>query len=252
MLFPIGDDNRDRHTTPVVNYVLILINVLVFIFWQNFGRDMYATFAYATIPGEILTGDDIVTPAKLLVDPYTGEEIEMPGLQVTPVPVYVTLITSMFLHGGFAHLLGNMLYLWIFGDNIEHALGHRNYLVFYLLCGVLASLSHVFSTQLLGHDLLIPSVGASGAISGVLGAYILLFPGRSVHVWVLLTVVSLPAFLVVGLWFAFQVFNGLGTLGGEEAAGVAYAAHIGGFVFGLLLVKLFAKPVSKPIKKPFY
>ena len=150
--------------------------------------------------------------------------------------------TPAAMHGGIAHLLGNMLFLWIFGDNIENALGHLKYLLFYLLCGILASLTHVFSTLILGQNLLIPSLGASGAISAVLAGYMLLFPAKGVHVWLFLFfVVTIPAFVVVGLWFVFQVLNGLGTLGGEEAGGVAYAAHIGGFVFGLLLVKKFIK-----------
>jgi membrane associated rhomboid family serine protease len=120
-------------------------------------------------------------------------------------------------------------------------LGHLNYLIFYLLCGVLAGLSHVFSTLYFGQSLLIPSLGASGSISGVLGGYIILFPRRSVHVWVLFTILSVPAFLAVGLWFVFQVINGMGALGGEEAGGVAYAAHIGGFIAGLILVRMFSR-----------
>jgi len=153
------------------------------------------------------------------------------------------------MHGGIAHIAGNMLYLWIFGDNLENAMGHVRYLVFYLLCGILAGLSHVFSAAWLNQSTLVPSLGASGAISGVLGGYILLFPGRSVHVWVILGIISLPAFLVVGLWFVFQLINGMGMLGGNEAAGgVAYAAHIGGFVAGLLLVKLFVRKI--PAMRP--
>jgi membrane associated rhomboid family serine protease len=144
------------------------------------------------------------------------------------------------MHGGIAHIAGNMLYLWIFGDNLENAMGHGKYLMFYLLCGVLAGLSHVISSAYLNQSTLVPSLGASGAIAGVLGGYILLYPRRSVHVWFLFGIISLPAFLVVGLWFVFQLINGMGMLGGEEAAGgIAYAAHIGGFIVGLLLVKLF-------------
>ena len=247
MLLPIGDDNRDRRITPIVNYILIALNIFVFIYWQQWGSDMGFTFAYATVPGEILTGADIVTNDEVLKDPYSGQRIDMPGLQRTPVPVFVTLITSMFMHGGIAHLLGNMMFLWIFGDNLEDRLGHLKYLMFYLLCGILAGLSHVFTTAFLGQNLLIPCLGASGAISAVLGGYMLLFPTRKVHVWIFLFIVSVPAFVAVGLWFVFQVLNGLGTLGGEEAGGVAYAAHIGGFVFGLFLVKMFANPA--PVAK---
>lgn len=246
MLLPIGDDNRDRRTTPIVNYLLIILNIVAFIFWQHWGHDLYTTFAYATIPAEILTGQDIITDSKLMTDPYTGQLFELPGLQPTPIPVFLTLFTSMFMHGGWAHLGGNMLYLYIFGDNLEDELGHFRYLLFYLLCGMLAGLTHVFSTLILGQNLLIPCLGASGAISAVLGGYILLHPGRTVHVWIFLFIVPIPAFIVVGLWFALQVMNGLGTLGGEEAGSVAYAAHIGGFIFGLLLIRLFYRRANRP------
>jgi len=242
MLIPIGDDNSDRHLTPFVNYTLILINIAVFVFLQGLGNDLSFTFAYSTIPAEILSGHDIVTNSQIVQDPLTGQPVEMPGLQPTPVSVYLTLITSMFMHGGIAHIAGNMMYLWIFGDNLENAMGHGRYLAFYLLCGVLAGLSHVFSTAYLNQSGLIPSLGASGAISGVLAGYMLTYPGRSVHVWILLGVVSVPAFMAVGLWFLFQVVNGMGALGGSEAGGIAYAAHIGGFIAGLVLIKFFVRP----------
>lgn len=237
----IGDDNRDRRSTPFINYILIAINIYIFIVHQQWGNDIPFTFAYSAVPGEILSGTDIITQSKTMEDPYTGQVFEMPGLQVTPIPVFLTLITSMFMHGGIAHLFGNMLFLFVFGDNIEDALGHLSYLIFYILCGILAGLSHVFSTSILGHNMLIPSLGASGAISAVLGAYMVMYPRRGVHVWMFLFIFTVPAFLAVGIWFVFQVMNGLGTLGGEEASGVAYAAHIGGFIAGLLLVKMFEK-----------
>lgn len=246
MLLPIGDDNRDRHSTPVVNYVLILLNIFVFVYWQELGSDIPFTFAYSTVPAEILTGQDIVTGSKIIPDPITGDAIVMPGLAVTPIPVYLTLLTSMFMHGGIAHIAGNLLFLWIFGDNLEHRMGRLKYLLFYLLCGVLAGMSHVFSSAYLNQSTLVPSLGASGAISGVLVGYMLLFPKRAVHVWILFSIITLPAFLVVGIWFVFQLINGMGLLGGEEAAGgIAYAAHIGGFIAGMLFVKAFAnKPVT--------
>lgn len=255
MLLPIGDDNRDRHSTPVVNYVLILLNIFVFVYWQGLGSDIFFTFAYSTVPAEILTGQDIVTGAKIIPDPITGEAIVMPGLAVTPIPVYLTLLTSMFMHGGIAHIAGNLLFLWIFGDNLEHRMGHFKYLLFYLLCGVLAGMSHVISSGYLNQSTLVPSLGASGAISGVLGGYMLLFPRRAVHVWILFSIITLPAFLVVGIWFVFQLINGMGLLGGEEAAGgIAYAAHIGGFIAGMLFVKAFAnKPVIvRQERRPFW
>jgi membrane associated rhomboid family serine protease len=242
MFIPIGDDNRDRQRTPYVNWLFIAINILVFIFLQKMGNDVGFTFAYATVPAEILTGRDFITEAKVLLDPLTGNQITMPGLEPTPVPVHLTLITSMFMHGGWAHLFGNMLFLMVFGDNIEDSMGHGRYFFFYLLCGILASLCHVFMSAYSNQSVYIPSLGASGAVSGVMGAYMLLFPTKSVHMWVFFLIISVPAFLAVGIWFVFQVINGMGILGGEESAGgVAYAAHIGGFIFGLLLIKLFSK-----------
>jgi membrane associated rhomboid family serine protease len=163
----------------------------------------------------------------------------IPGLGVTTVPVWLTLLTSMFMHGGLAHLGGNLLYLWIFGDNLEDRLGHMRYFFFYLLCGIIASLSHVFSDYILNENHLIPSLGASGAISGILGGYLLLFPTRRITVFFLFTFISVPAFIVLGLWILLQVANGTGYLGGSEASGIAYAAHIGGFIAGLLLIKKF-------------
>lgn len=245
MLLPIGDDNRDRHITPFINYIIIILNILAFVFWQDMGNNIPVTFGYATVPEEILTGQDIITRPKLIENPITGENLVQPGLAETPIHVYLTLFTSMFMHGGWAHLGGNMLFLWIFGDNIENALGHKRYLIFYLLCGVLASFAHVFSTYFLAQSTFVASLGASGAISGIMGGYILLFPGRGVHVWFLFTILTLPAIIVVGLWFVFQVINGMGMLGGEETAGgVAYAAHIGGFLAGLILVKLFHRRIA--------
>jgi membrane associated rhomboid family serine protease len=148
------------------------------------------------------------------------------------------------MHGGIAHIFGNMLFLFIFGDNIEDRVGHIRYLIFYFVCGVLAGLAHVFSTVIFAGDnassLLMPSLGASGAISGVLGAYILLFPTKRVTVLLSWFVTQVPAFVAIGLWFVFQLISGLGVLGsGSQQGGVAYAAHIGGFIAGLALIKIF-------------
>src|SRR5258706_16420933 len=129
MLFPIADDNSDRTSTPVVNYLLILANLLVFVFLQGFGTNERFTYAFSTVPGEIVTNTDIVTRDRTRVVPFSGQVIDMPGLQPTPIPVYLTLITSMFMHGGIAHIFGNMLFLWIFGDNIEDRMGHFRYLI---------------------------------------------------------------------------------------------------------------------------
>jgi len=226
-MLPIGDDDSDRRFAPFINYVLIAINILVFVFLQGMGGNEKFTYAFSTVPAEILTGKDIAAGV----------------LEPTPVPVYFTLITSMFMHGGWAHLLGNMLFLWVFGDNIENRIGHIRYLIFYLVCGIIASLSHVFVS---GSDSLIPSLGASGAISGVLGGYLLLFPSRRVRVIMGRGITTVPAFVALGIWIVFQVISQLGVLGGDQGGGgVAYAAHIGGFVAGLALIKLFDIGVRK-------
>ncbi len=239
-MIPIGDDNSGRTMNPFVNYVLIAVNIGVFVLLQGMGGNDRFTYAFSTVPQEIVSGKDVVTPAHTVKDPVTGESYRQPGLGPTPL-VYLTLLISMFMHGGLAHLGGNLLYLWIFGDNIENALGHLRYLSFYLVCGVLASLAHVFTTAATDGNMLVPSLGASGAISGVLGGYILLFPGRRVRMMVGRGTSEMPAWVSIGVWFLFQLVAGMGLLGGgSQAGGVAYAAHVGGFVAGLILVKLFA------------
>jgi membrane associated rhomboid family serine protease len=241
MVFPIGDDNSGRQTTPVVNYILIAANVLVFVLFQGLGSNDRFTYAWATVPAEIKTGVDIDRPV-VIKDPVTGEVAGRIELEPTPGSVYLTLLTSMFMHGGFMHLFGNMLFLWVFGDNLEDRLGRVRYLIFYLVCGVLASLAHVFTTYAFGSNVYVPSLGASGAISGVLGGYVLLFPRNRVKVILFRFLTDVPAYVALGIWFLFQFVSGIGLLGGgtQEGGGVAYAAHVGGFVAGLLLVKLFA------------
>lgn len=242
MVFPLYDDNSDRAITPVVNYVLIAINILVFVFLQQLGTNDRFTYAFSTVPQEIVSGRDVRTPDRVVEHPVTGEELLIPGLQPTPFSVYLTLLFSMFMHGGIAHIAGNMLFLWIFGDNVEDRVGHLRYLIFYLVCGVLASLAHVVTTVMFATEqgsLLIPSLGASGAISGVLGGYIVLYPHRRVTAIVFRFITDVPAYVAIGIWFAFQLISGLGILGGGSQGGVAYAAHVGGFVAGLLLVKVF-------------
>jgi membrane associated rhomboid family serine protease len=242
---PIGDDNTGRSITPLVNCALLAANVLVFIVCQGMGANEKFTYSFSTVPEEIVTGKDLVTADRQVEHPVTGQEVSVPGLQETPISVYITLLTSMFMHGGIAHLLGNMLFLWIFGDNIEDTLGHLRYLIFYLVCGLAASLAHVFTTALFSgagsEQMLIPSLGASGAISGVLGGYIMLHPHRRVTVVMLRMVTQVPAYVAIGMWFLFQLVSGLGALGaGTQAGGVAYSAHIGGFVAGLILIRPFA------------
>ena len=241
MVLPLWDDNTDRQTTPIVNYAIIALNIFVFVVLQGLGSNDQFTYSFSTVPAEILQGHDIVTEARVVQ--YMGQRLIIPGLGPTPGSVYFTLFTSMFMHGGFMHLGGNMLFLWIFGDNIEDRLGHVKYLIFYLLCGVIASLAHVFTTGVFAtseNALLVPSLGASGAISGVLGGYILLHPKRRVTVILFRFLTDVPAYVAIGIWFAFQLISGLGILGGgNQEGGVAYAAHVGGFLAGLVLIKFF-------------
>ncbi len=218
MIFPIGDDNSDRTTVPVVNYILIAINVLVFIFLQSLGTNEQFTYAFSTVPEEIRTGVDIARPVPIEIGDQRGEI----GLQPTPVSVYLTLLTSMFMHGSIMHLFGNMLFLWIFGDNLEHALGR--------------------ATFVFGDNPFIPSLGASGAISGVLGGYLVLYPKRKVRVIMLRMLTTVPAVVAIGLWFVFQLISAFGVIGAgpQSGGGVAFMAHIGGFVAGVALVKVFS------------
>ena len=213
-MIPLRDLNPTR-TTPVVNYLIIALNVLVFIWELSFGRNLERElFAVAFIPARFWN------PAYI-------------------VPNLITIFISMFLHGGFLHIGSNMLYLWIFGDNIEDQLGHGRYLLFYLLCGFGATMSHAFFNP----TSRVPAIGASGAIAGVLGAYLILFPRARVltliPIFVIVTIRELPAVLILGLWFVLQLFSGVGSLsvaGQEQAGGVAYFAHIGGFVLGMILI----------------
>jgi membrane associated rhomboid family serine protease len=217
-VIPLRDDNPTR-TTPFVNYALIAACVVVFLWQASRGRHMEAAvYAYGLIPDVLLGGGKL--PPELAL-----------------VPPWMTVVTSMFLHGGVMHLLGNMLYLWIFGDNVEDRFGHGRYLLFYVVCGVAAALAQALPDP---HSE-IPMVGASGAISGVLGAYALMYPRAHVTVLIPLGVFSqmtrLPALVVLGLWFALQLLsNMMATAGG---GGVAFRAHIGGFVAGMALAPVF-------------
>ena len=237
-MLPIGDTNDDRTLTPFVNYILIAINIFVFIYYQQFGANNLFTLSFVTVPEEILTGRDVSNGI----------------LAATPIPVYGTILTSMFMHGGIMHLAGNMLYLWIFGDNLENRMGHVRYLAFYLICGIVATLSHVFVTVAVGNDLLVPMLGASGAISGVLGGYLLLYPKNKIKVLAFVFVIRVPAFITLGLWIGLQIWDGYNSLSIANGTGVAYAAHIGGFFAGLLLVKYFATRLivqPQPVRRSF-
>jgi len=247
MVFPVGDDNSDRTTFPCVTVGLIIVNGLVFALLQGMGTNDAFTMAMATVPAEIASGKDLVTPPekKRIETPAGPMEVDVPGLRPTPISVYLTLLTSMFMHGSIMHILGNMWFLWIFGDNIEDGMGHWRYLVYYLLCGLIASLTHVF-VSLGGPSAEIPSLGASGAISGVMGGYLLLYPRRRVRVIMMRVLTEVPGWVAVGLWFAFQVISSFQVLGGS-GGGVAYGAHIGGFLAGLALAKpfTFGRPVRQ-------
>ena len=244
MVFPIGDDNTGRLRTPYITYAFIAINVLVFVFFQGLGTNEPFTYAFSTVPQEIRTGEDVArhVPVEL------GGETGTIPLQPTPGSVYLTLLTSMFMHGSLMHLLGNMLFLWIFGDNVEDDLSHARYSAFYLATGVRASLTHVASTFIFGDNPFIPSLGASGAISGVMGGYLVLHPHRRVRVIMLRMLTEVPGYVAVGLWFVFQLISAFGVLGQgpQSGGGVAFMAHIGGFVAGVVLVKLFAIGAAAP------
>jgi membrane associated rhomboid family serine protease len=202
-MFPIGDDNSTRRTVPVVTYALILLNILVFLLELTAGDQFIVQWS--------------VVPRRLLANPGSD---------------FPTLFTSMFMHAGWLHLLGNMLYLWIFGDNVEDALGHVKYLVFYVICGLAADFAQIF----VGPNSSIPNLGASGAIAGVLAAYLVMFPRGQVRVLMGYGVIPMPALIVIGLWIVLQLVSGIGSISSTaETGGVAYMAHIGGFIAGLVM-----------------
>lgn len=219
-MIPLRDDNPTR-TTPVVSYAIIAACVLAFLWQFSLGPQagQAAIYALGLVP-DVLLGDAALPP------------------ELAVVPPIATVFTSMFLHGGWLHLIGNMLYLWIFGDNVEDSMGHGRFVVFYLLCRVAAALAQALPEP----NSQIPMVGASGAISGVLGAYLLLHPRAHVLVLIPLGLLSqlvrLPAMLVLGFWFLLQL---LSELAAADGAGVAFRAHIGGFVAGMVLIPLFKR-----------
>ncbi|RLI90926.1 MAG: rhomboid family intramembrane serine protease [Candidatus Altiarchaeales archaeon] len=216
-MFPVKDDNPTS-TVPWVTYGIIILNLLVFGYEMSLSLDEKALInffdTYGLIPEKIVNGQSLFS-----------------------------LFTSMFIHGGFMHIFGNMLYLYIFGNNIEDIMGHRRFILFYLLCGMAASGLQISINP---HST-VPNIGASGAIAGVLGAYLLTFPGAKVHTLIFFGYfvrwVKLPALFVLGFWFIIQLFSGIGSLGymTADAGGIAFFAHIGGFVAGALLVLIFNK-----------
>lgn len=229
-MFPIGDDNSDRTITPIVNYAFIGINVLVFLLLQQLGSNEAFDYAFSLVPREITNGIDLAGPQVIQV----GAETARINHYSTPFPVYFNFLSSMFMHGSIMHILGNMMFLFVFGDNLENLLGHIRFVAFYLFCGFAAAVAQI----VMGPDSIIPMLGASGAISGVLGGYLLLFPQRRVRAIIFNFLTEVPAFVALGLWIVYQVVLGWFTPAGT--GGVAYAAHIGGFVAGLVTIKLFA------------
>ncbi|MBA3602746.1 MAG: rhomboid family intramembrane serine protease [Parachlamydiaceae bacterium] len=208
-MMPIGDDNSQRKSTPIITYALILLNVLVYFLEVSGGEEFVLKWAFV--------------PSRFLANPIA----ELP-----------TLFTSMFMHAGLGHLGGNMLYLWIFGDNVEDRFGKLKFLIFYLLCGIAATFSQLFFSIASQR----PNVGASGAIAGVLGAYILMWPQGEVKILVGHFISQMPALLVIGFWFFLQFISGVGSAASTtEEGGVAYFAHIGGFIAGLILAFVFTR-----------
>ena len=206
-MFPIGDDNSGERSFPVVTYALIALNVLFFLVELNGGDSFIQQWS--------------LVPRRFLANP-AGD--------------FPTIFTSMFMHAGWIHLLGNMLYLWIFGDNVEDSFGHAKFLIFYLLCGIAATLAQLVFTATSS----VPNLGASGAIAGVLGAYIVMFPRGQVRVMMGRGIIPMPALVVIGIWIVLQFVSGIGSISqSAETGGVAYLAHIGGFVAGFVLTFLF-------------
>jgi membrane associated rhomboid family serine protease len=228
-MFPIADENLPGRGFPWVTAGLIAVNVAVFVLLQGASGDNPFTYGWSSIAREITSGVDLTQSVPVVISGTTYLVPQAPG----PDPIYLTLLTSMFMHGSWLHLGGNMLFLWIFGDNVEHRAGPLLYLVAYLGAGLVGSAAQILSDP----SSPIPSLGASGAISGVLGAYLILFPRNRVTAFVLRFLVQIPALAAIGMWIALQVISSLADPTG--AGGVAYLAHIGGFATGVLAGLLF-------------
>ncbi len=222
MFIPISDDDQKLVKPAYVTWTLILINVVVFLF-QSSNPEL--TYQLGVVPAEITSGTDLVEPQVIEIDREKVEIPQGPG----PWPIYLTLLTSMFMHGGWAHLIGNMLYLWIFGDNVEHRFGHLKFLVFYIVSGLAADAAQIAASP----DSVVPMIGASGAVSGVLGAYLVLFPRNRVYVIFFLRIISVPAVVVIVIWVGIQIISSFSTFG-TQLGGVAYMAHLGGFAAGVV------------------
>ena len=207
-MMPLGDDNSQEKSVPIVTYAIIAVNILVFLLELGGGDSFIENWSFI--------------PSRFLAHPVSN---------------FITIFTAMFMHAGFAHIAGNMLYLWIFGDNVEDRFGKIPYLLFYLFCGVAATFAQLFMDP----SSSVPNLGASGAIAGVLGAYILLFPQEKVNVMLGRSIVALPSLIVIGFWFVLQFFSGISSAysSAEGSGGVAYMAHVGGFICGLIIAGFF-------------
>ena len=232
-MFPLRDDNP-HFLTPIVTYALIAANVLAWALLQGFGTEPALSRSVCELG---------LTPGELLQTAAAGARVpvsETAVCIVTDMPSWFTPLTSMFMHGSWMHLIGNMWFLWIFGNNVEDSMGHARFVVFYLLCGFAAAAAQTLADP----DSIIPMVGASGAIGGVMGAYVVLYPRVKVHMLVFLgffvTTIAVPAVFMLGYWFALQLLSG--ALSSAVEGGVAFWAHVGGFVAGAVLVLLFRNP----------
>jgi len=235
-VFPIGDENEPGGRRAPVTLLIILLNFAVFLLLQlpeQSKQSQPFTYGYSTIPYEITHNVDLVRPERITVGDQTAVIDEAPG----PRPIQLTLLTSTFMHGGWLHIVGNMWFLWIFGDNVERRFGSILYLLFYLAAGIIAGLTQVLATP----DSVIPNLGASGAIAGVLGAYLAMFPSKRVVIVIFSFVpFVVPAIVAIGLWALLQFVNGLGQIAmTEQTGGVAYLAHVGGFITGLIVGLMF-------------
>jgi membrane associated rhomboid family serine protease len=239
-MFPLSDPDLVRRTRPYVTVGLIALCALVFMYELALNSMERTAFFYrwGLIPAELARGIEFT----VLLIGRTQVDIQ------SVVPTWGTVFSSMFLHGGFMHFLGNMVFLWVFGDDVEDKLGHLKYLLFYLACGVAAAWTHVAIDM----NSETPTIGASGAIAGVLGAYLVLYPFsriRTLVIFFFITVIRLPALYLLGVWFLLQFFSGIGSLGpaAQTTGGVAYWAHVGGFVAGVVLVALYLKLRGEPV-----
>ncbi len=243
-MLPIGDENERGHGPAFVSLAFIGLNVAVFLLLQGAGGPSGEefTYGYSAVPYEITTGVDLIEPQPVTID---GEQVPIPQ-EPGPSPIWLTLLSSMFMHGGWLHIGGNLLFLWIFGDNVEHRIGHIPYALFYIGVGIVAS----FAQILVNTGSYIPTLGASGAISGVLGAYLVMFPTNRVTVLMLRFPMQVPAIVAIGLWAALQFVSGFAEFGtAGEGGGVAYMAHIGGFVAGVV-AGLFFRAVFREPRRP--